>query len=243
MVKTIRIAVCDDNLILASQIEQHLLEIKVQYNIDMHIDVLSDGTELSNMIQQGIHYDIVYLDIEMKSMNGLEAAKSLRDVDLTTILIFVSSHHGYVYEIFDTKPLYFMRKPIQWDEFDKWFKKAYVEIEKKDVYFEFTVNRVPHKVFIQDILYFESNVRVISIVCKDKSYDFYGRMNMIEKEMTNSDIEFIRVHQSYLVNVQHIRGFSFNKVELPNGTEIPVSEERRKRAREEYSKHMWRRME
>lgn len=243
MVKMIRIAVCDDNLILASQIEQHLLEIKVQYNTDMHIDVLSDGTELNNMIQQGIHYDIVYLDIEMKSMNGLEAAKSLRDVDLTTILIFVSSYHGYVYEIFDTKPLYFMRKPIQWDEFDKWFKKAYVEIEKKDVYFEFTVNRVPHKALIQDILYFESNVRIIKVICKDGGYEFYGKLNDLEKEMLRLQAQFIRVHQSYLVNLSHIRGFSFNKIQLPKGKSIPVSEDRRKIAKEIYSKYMWRRME
>lgn len=236
----LNIAICDDNLSQATEIENHLLQLKEEYNIQMEIEVFSDGMELDKMVQSDVRFDIVYLDIEMKYMNGIETAKKLREVDQQALVIYISSHQSYVFEIFESRPFYFMRKPINWNDFDKWFELAYVECKEQKIYFEFTSCREQYRIKVQDILYFESSARVIKIICKDGQYEFYGKLKNIEKEI--KELIFLRVHQSYLVNIRYIQGVSSNRVLLTGDFTVPVSENRRKYVKDTYSKQMWGKM-
>lgn len=88
---------------------------------------------------------------------------------------------------------------------------------------------------LKDILYFESSRRLIKIKGKNESGKFYGKLNMVEKNLENGKIPFLRIHQSYLVNFRFIKEISFYKVVLFDGTELQISEERQKNVREKYN--------
>ena len=119
-----------------------------------------------------------------------------------------------------------------------YFQKAYERIVQNDAYFEYKFKKVPHKVQTKNIIFFESSGRVITIRTKDSAGKFYGKLNLLEKQLENGKIPFLRIHQSYLVNYRFIKEITFSKVVLLDGTELQISEERQKMIRAKFSNLM-----
>ena len=88
----INIAICDDDILLTGKVEGALFSFAKENLIDLDVDVYFEGKELANQIVQGKRYDIIFLDIEMKEENGILAAKRIREVDKTVIIIYVTSY-------------------------------------------------------------------------------------------------------------------------------------------------------
>ena len=92
----INIAICDDDLVFASKIEAMLLQISKKQMIKMNIEVFSDGSELWDDIAFGKNkYELLYLDIEMVRINGIEVARKIRENDADAILIYISAYDNY----------------------------------------------------------------------------------------------------------------------------------------------------
>lgn len=234
-VNLINIAICDDDLIFATKIESLLINISKTQLIDMLIEVYSDGSELWNDIKCGHRYELLYLDIEMISLNGIDVAKKIRESDKNVIIIYVSNYETYFIELFEVEPFRFIKKPVDVEVFGKYFQKAYERMVQKDVYFEYKFNKVPHKVPINNIMYFESAGRVITVITKDNTGKFYGKLSLLEKQLEKSQFSFLRIHQSYLVNYRFVKEITFSKVVLYDGTELQISEERQKMIRAKYT--------
>lgn len=231
----LRIAICDDDVILATKIESLLLEISRNELIDTEIEVYSDGSELWEDIVKGIEYDLIYLDIEMIKLDGIKVAKNIREKNLNVLIIYISIHENYFIELFEVEPFRFIKKPVDETILKSYFEKAYERIIHNDVYFEYRFNKITYKIPIKDILYFESSGRVITIYYRNGNGKFYGKMNQIEKQLQNCKIKFLRIHQSYLVSFRYIEKMSFSKVVLTKGIELQISEERQKSIRARYS--------
>lgn len=77
----VRIAICDDDLIITFKIENMLLEIAKNQGLDVEVEVYLDGSELWNDISAGKTYELLYLDIKMVRLNGIELAKKIRERD------------------------------------------------------------------------------------------------------------------------------------------------------------------
>lgn len=88
--------------------------------------------------------------------------------------------------------------------------------------------------FINYILYFESNKRKVFIVMEENTFELYGKLNDIENSLKACKVSFLRVHQSFLVNYKHIKGQSYDFVLMDNGKKISISEDRRKMISEQY---------
>lgn len=88
----LRIAICDDDKILVTQIEEMLNRYLDKKMIDRYIEIFYDGASLERIYEKGDRFDIIYLDIEMSGKNGIEAAKSIRRLDRDVLLIYVSSY-------------------------------------------------------------------------------------------------------------------------------------------------------
>lgn len=231
----INIAICDDDLVFASGIETILLEIEKKQLIQMNISVFSDGMELWNDILLGNTYELLYLDIEMMKLNGIDVAKKIRENDRNTILIYISNHENYFIDLFEVEPFRFIKKPVNKKVFVEYFNKAYDRIIQDEAYFQYYFNKNPYKLLTRDIIYFESNGRVINIKHKDGSGKFYGKLNAIENKLQCGKIPFLRIHQSYLVNYRFISQISFSNVILFDGTVLQISEDRQKKIRIKYT--------
>ena len=226
----INIAICDDKIEFSNKLEKILLDILKEEKIQADIDVYQSGNELLNKLQEDkIRYDIIFLDIEMKGMNGLETAKEIRKQDEITMLIYVTSHKSYAIEAYEVQPFRFVVKPVQRDVLYECFKKAYKKIIAGDIYFRYKYEKIYYRVLVRDILYFESDKRVIWIHLKNGSTRrFYDKLNNIEKQMKKGKVDFYRLHKSILVNSRYITKKAYNYVELINGRKLDISENRRK---------------
>lgn len=231
----LNIAICDDDLIFASRIETMLLEISGNRLIDMDIEVYSDGCELWKDVSSGKVFDLLYLDIEMVQLNGIDVAKKIRENNTSVIIIYISNYDNYFIELFEVEPFRFIKKPVDEKIFLSYFDKAYDRIIQDEAYFEYKFNKIPHKILMKDIIYFESSGRLIKVLNKNGEGKFYGKLNILERQLQSGKISFLRIHQSYLVNYGFIKEISFSKVVLMDGTELQISEDRQKAIRTRYN--------
>lgn len=87
----IEIAICDDEIIITSKIENTLVQLSEEMGIKVEIDVFYDGKTLVNYIKSGKKYDLIYMDIEMTEQNGISAANEIREIDKKVFLIYITS--------------------------------------------------------------------------------------------------------------------------------------------------------
>ena len=198
-----------------------------------------DGSTIVESIRQGACYDLIYLDIEMPMVNGISAAELIRQMEVPALFIYVSSHENYAVEMSVTEPFRFVRKPIDERIFHEFFMAAYVRIGERSGYFPFTYNKAVRKIPLNRIYYFESQNRIVHIhtlkngsaVSDDTENKFYGKMNDVERQLSERNGNFIRIHQSYLVNFDYIKSMNFDRVCMSDGTVLQISEDRQKAVR------------
>lgn len=210
----LRIAICDDSLPLTTEVENLLLNIEKQEHIRMEIDVFFDGKTLYQEIQSGTNYDIIYMDIEMKDIDGIRAAHLIRSIKSPTILIYISAYDTYFKQLFEVEPFRFISKPIDTTLFKKYFFEAYNKINAQIQYFTFGFHHKYTKVPIADIFYFESCGRDIFIHTPAKTYRFLSRLDDIERKLVHDNVDFLRIHQSFLINPAYIHSITFTTVEM-----------------------------
>lgn len=230
----INVAVCDDDLDYAMKMETLLLRISRCHLIEMNVEVYSDGLELWDSLLKGQRFQLVYLDIKMAKLDGINVARKIREKDIETIIIYISSYEDYFIELFEVEPFRFIKKPVDTGIFTDYFLKAYERIIK-DAYFIYYFRKKPCKRKISSITYFESVGRIVLIHSTDVDGKFYGKLSDLEEQMAEWEIPFLRIHQSYLVNYRHICQITFGKVTLLNGIELQISDDRKRLVRERYT--------
>lgn len=240
----IHIAICDDDRPLTGIVEQFLLRIAAEHGIDVRCEVFFDGSSLLRALtEQRLGVDLIYLDIEMGAMNGIQTALTLREKELPALIVYMSGHEEYLKELFCTEPFRFLSKPIDETAFCSVFLAACERIRKRAGYFTYFCKRARHRIPFDRIAYFESNGRVISICLSGKEEvrtgspqdQFYGKMNDVEEQVASMNGRFLRVHQSFLVNFDYIKMLSSTEIEMLDGRKIQISEDRRKNVKAKFS--------
>lgn len=225
----LEIAVCDDEKLVAATIEKMLEEISIINDIRMEIDIFYNGSTLVDHINRGKRYDIIYLDIEMLKQNGVDAARDIRVIDKKVLIIYVTSYESFAKEVFEVSAFRFITKPINPVVFRKYFMDAKNEIFVHPRYFQYQYNKISYRLPIEEILYFQSDKRVTYIVTRSGSRKCYGKLNDIETGLNKSGIYFYRTHQSFLVNPKYVSIYTYDSMELIDGTTLAISENRRKK--------------
>ena len=228
----IEIAICDDEIVITSKIENILEELSEEMGIKVEIDVFYDGKTLVNYIKDGKKYDLIYMDIEMREQDGISAASEIREIDKNVFLIYITSHESFAKDVFELNAYRFITKPIDLGIFRKYFEAVKDELTIRPQYFRYQYNKVVYRISLDEIIYFQSDRRVTYIITENGSKKCYGKLNDIECRLLQSNIVFFRIHQSFLVNTQYIIAYFYDSMELRDGTTLSISENRRKKVSE-----------
>ena len=223
-----RIAICDDEQIIGSQIENILLDYSERTSLEIDIIVFSSGEELYKYMESSHTFDLIYLDIEMECMNGLEVGKKIRNTmqNHKTDIVYISGKDGYDRQLFDVQPLHFIPKPIDPNKVIEDLRLAMTRADKLVGIFAYKKGNESHKVPIKDIIYFESLGRETRIVTVKGEDIFYGVMQNIFEIVRK--YQFIKIHRSYIVNYNHISIFRYEEVIMSNQIILPISQAKRK---------------
>ncbi|WMM25682.1 LytTR family DNA-binding domain-containing protein [Tissierella sp. MB52-C2] len=228
----LRIAICDDENSICNQLEEILEGLEKKFSKELQIDIFYSGEELCSYLSQDNHYDIIFLDIELEEMNGVEVGQVIRDKMLneTTQIIYISGKETYAMELFKIRPLDFIIKPFNYNKIQDVVEIALRIIQRDEKVFQYKVGHTTYNLPIRDIIYFESKNREVIIHTINGSEVFYGRLKDIYEYL--NQFKFIHIHKSYLVNYNHITKLEYHQVTMSNKVILPISQANRKKVRE-----------
>ncbi len=218
----LRIAICDDEETITSYLEKMILDYYAVRNMKAEIDVFNSGESLLDFTISEHGFDLIFLDIELKELNGVAVGKKIRkDLDdYVSKIVYISSKTGYELELFNVQPLNFLQKPIAPNRVYECIDLAEKLTLNEGKVFEYSVGGNTRKVQLSEILYFEAKNRQVAIVTTAGTDTFYGKISKIKEELPYT---FCLCHQSYIINFDKVAEFSRRKVIMSGGAELPVS--------------------
>ena len=150
----------------------------------------------------------------------MDIARKLRDINIKTEIIFITSMQNYVYEAYEVKAFRYMLKPIEYDLLSKYLKDCISEILNKKNMIVIKSNKNTLVLPINNILYIEVVRKIVTIYVLDGQHKIEISLKKLEKQLLN--YSFFRCHNSYLVNLKAISGIKGNFI-IINDYEVPVS--------------------
>lgn len=219
------IAVCDDEKYTCRQIEAAMSNW-LEKNI-VEISNYYSAKDLYEELEQGNHYDLIFLNIEFKSMSGIEMGKKIRNElkNESIQIVFISEKQEYAMELFNIRPLNFLIKPVRSEDIVNNVEKVMKLMHNNQMYFEFQIRKECFRILYDEIMYFESNNRKIKVHMKYEVKEIYEQLKHIEEKIPSS---FVRIHQSFLVNRIYVSGWNSNEIILVNAEKLPISKSYRK---------------
>ncbi len=226
------IAVVDDEEAIREQIGGFIKK----RNPGFDISVFDTG---EGLLAAGKDFDIIFLDIQMEGMGGIEAARTLRQSGVDAVVIFITGIREYVFEAFDVSAFHYLIKPIEEQKFMEVLGRAEEEARKRKGQKERQIfirakNR-GYTLKLNSILYIESRGKKVEVHTTDMEdiIESYATMDELEGQLGDG---FYRCHRGYLVNMAHIARYDSDSIFLSSGEKVYLT---RKKHNEFVKAYMW----
>lgn len=226
----ISIAIIDDDRSMCDELVRLLRIYEIEHTLNLNISVYYDGENLLADMEEGVHFDLLLLDIELAEINGVDVGNYIRkhNKDYMCQIIYISSKTGYALELFQIRPFDFLIKPITPDILFSCLDE-YTNLFLNEDYFEFTIKGTQKRIPVNRIMYFESNGRKIFIYCISGKQEYYGKLSdLLEIDILKN---FIMIHKSFFVNISHVADYRYETLITSDGTELSISKPNRKEVR------------
>lgn len=224
----LRIAVCDEVFLYAQMLAAIVKDWGKQRCLNIRVESFGSGEEVLWELENSGGFHAVFLDVEMNGMGGVETAVRLRQSDRYVNIIFISRYGNYFRQMFEVYPCYYIEKPVAEKKIAEILDRTVDEHRYRYAGYYFRYKRRNYHILLRKVLYFSSEKRQIRIVMEDgKEYLFYEKLDVVEQQLADYEIEFIRIHKSFLVNSGQVEQFCSNCVVFHNGERVAVSQEYR----------------
>ena len=220
------IAVVDDE----KAIREHICGLVEERQPESRIEAYATGGEL---LASGKRFDIVFLDIQMEGMNGIEAARSLREKQGDTVLVFITGIKDYVFDAFDLYAFQYLLKPIDERKFAEVLERAVRESAKKKERRVLFIKSRNLTLDQSEILYIESRAKKVEIHTVRQTIEIYAAMDELEGQLGEN---FYRCHRAYIVNMDCITEYDGESITLTNGDRVYLT---KKKYGEFVKAYMW----
>ena len=230
-----RIAICDDNQ-LEIEIFRERVEGFLKRKGDWRYEIAeyTKGNPLIEDVKEGKWFDVIVLDMILENENGLEIANRLRDIGYKGNIIFWTSDRKHFREAFDVGAVQYA---IKGKEYGRMYS-AIDEIlsQMRDETLTFKTRGELHRLEYRDIEYIESRARACYIFTTDgQCYVTVSKLNDLEEKL--SDKRFLRCHQSFLVNMDHIQSVSDNFT-MESGDIVQIRQRNAREIKEKYENYI-----
>lgn len=228
----IRIAIVDDVISVCGQIETYLFDISEKYNLSIDVEPYTSGETFCSDLKMGEVFDIIFLDIELKSMSGIDVCHYIRQEmdDETQQIVFISAKKQYSLELHSFHPLDFLVKEIDESSVEAVFMRFMKIAGLWNDVFEFQTGHDIKKIKVKDIKYLTVENRIVNIILKNNQVaEYYGTLETAYKQLQK--FNFLFLHRRFIVNPMYIGMYEYDKVILNDGMIIPIGSSKRQQIR------------
>lgn len=226
----LHIAICDDEKAFVDHLKELLSQYILETGEEIKNSVFYDGLDLIEKYDPS--FDLIFLDIQMKMVDGLRAAEKIREKDESVGIIFLTTLAQYGLEGYKYQAANYIIKPLQYGrlkaELDRFIRRRPLETEP---FLVVSNDTGKYKILLKNLRYIETFNRNLLFHTGQESILCYRSMKEIEREL--SDKGFARCHTSYLINLAYVKGVKKLEITLITGEKIPISQPRRKAFMEE----------
>lgn len=220
---TIHIGLCDDEEVFLNTMKDHMIKQLHSIDVNYELHVFDDGNKLLKSNEE-IVFDLVFLDIEMPLLSGMEVAKKLRETNPYMHIIFVTNRDDLVFSSFQYRPLRYIRKQRVMEELPEAINHITQLIKNENQYYTVSINNSSKQIKVADIIYIESIKHDIYIHTQTEDIRIKSNLAKMEKDLSIHG--FIRVHSGYIVNYRFIYSVNKGDIVLSNQASIPLSRHR-----------------
>lgn len=220
----IHIAIVEDDHTASKTLSDYLLRYTQENHVQFKISTFSDA--VSMLDNYSADYDIIFMDIHMPYLNGMDAAHRLRALDQKVILIFVTSLTQYAVEGYEVSALSYIIKPVKYYDFALKLSRAVSRVPLvNSTKFELHTKAGTIRLDPQDIRYVESHGHHLTFYTLSGEYTQYSSLSRLEEQLAEYD--FARCNSCYLVNLRYVRDIKGYTAVLDTG-ELKISQPRKK---------------
>lgn len=232
----LRAILCDDDALILKQVKGLLQQLGRELNIVFEIQCFTSAEELLFGYPQKA--DLLFLDVQMKKITGIEAARAIRQRDKLVSIVFMSSYAQYAVDGYEVQAYRYLLKPVSQIQFREEITDLALRLEnsrKRSVYI--ATREVSYSLAPQDILYIETLPdKHLGFHCRSSRIEVPGTIGSWENQLAEQD--FFRCHHAYLVNLAYISRLGKEDLLLSDGSVLPVSRRRKKELSEAFYHYM-----
>ncbi len=198
----LRIALCDDEAEARDALRFQLEKMLIEESEEIVYEFSSGVNAVSWFEKHPGEIDLLFLDVEMKGLNGMETAERIREMDDNLLIVFITGYDDYVFDGYRVGALDYLLKPVSAEKLYGLLGRVRKKAAQEEAQ-SFTVKNIDGtwRFRLSDILYFYSDKRRVFLVAKKGEYPFYARLDDIGKRL---EPYFVRIHQRYLVNPENV---------------------------------------
>ena len=214
----INIAICDDSIFDIEHLKStcQLCDLPDEINIE----TFHSGMQFLKLYS-GKKYDVVFLDIDMPEVSGIEIGKQIRKMDKSAIIIFCTNYPQYAINAYDCEAFHYLLKPCPKDKLEDVLKRAITKMGMIHKYHTVKIQNRVCNIPIADINYIEYCRKHIIYHTNDRNIETTGRFSDVNDELKKYG--FYQIHQGYIVNLAKVRDIKGYSIVLDNGENVMIS--------------------
>lgn len=220
----IRIAVVEDDFVYQKQLNAYICDYERASGENFQVTNFVDGIDLVE--DYNIAFDIIFLDVKMKHLDGMQTAKKIREYDRNVIIIFITNMAEFAIQGYQVEAMDYVLKPINYFAFSQELQKAVKKVREKSAFFLHIMRESSMiRLDAATIYYMESQGHNVVFHTKDGVFVSRDSLKNLEQKLIGR--HFSRCNSCYLVNLAHVERVDKNLVTVA-GEELQMSRPRKK---------------
>ena len=219
----IRVALCDDDIFTLNEMQRFLDRYCGERNREIIHTTFCSPLELLREIERGVRFDVLFLDILMPGQNGIETAAEIRRYDSTIKIVFLTSSAEFAVQSYTVEAYFYQLKPLRWEDFsrvmDSALEKCVYEQENSLILRckgQFTRIELGQLEFCEVI-----HRTLLFHLTSGKVLESTGSLDELGRKLSPYNC-FLRIHRSYIINLNYVQSISHRAVTMTCLTELPI---------------------
>ena len=218
----IRLAICDDEVQCLDSTRRMIEQWSERCSIPVQIGCFDNGDALLQSIRR-TRTDIVFLDIMMSLLNGMDTAREIREIDKAVKIVFLTSSPEFALESYSVKANGYILKPFSDKQLSEVLNDCTAALEEKSEHLLLKSTDGYHKIHLHEIEYIEAqNKNVIFFLRSGRSLTSTEHLRVFENKLLTKD-GFFKCHRSYIISMSQVNSFRQSEIKMKSGGCVPIA--------------------